>query len=138
MKQSSQSKKFMAIAAVFAMLATVSSAFVAHLLKDSFNAYQLAIFQTGVFYQFIHSLGLLGVGLVYFHLPHRYIKLSGNLFIIGIILFSGSLYLISMLQMKSLGIMTPIGGLAFVLGWLCLAIGVYQHDVTELDNSNQS
>lgn len=125
-----QSKKYIVVASIFAMIATLLSSYVVHLLKSKLTMYQLSIFQTGVFYQFIHSLALLGVGLTLTHFHSHLIKRAGNLFILGIILFSGSLYAISILQMRWIDFLTPIGGLSFIFGWLFLAIGVYK-DVPE-------
>ncbi len=115
--------------AFFAGLAVILGAFGAHALKAVLTAQQLATYETGVKYQFYHSLALLVAGLIYGFKPARGVKLSVTFFIIGILLFSGSLYAMTALQangqvgLGGLGILTPIGGLFFILGWLFLMIG---------------
>lgn len=133
-----QSKKFIALACVFAMFAILLNAFLAHMLKTKLNTYQLAVYQTGVFYQFIHSMALFGVGLSLVHYNHRFINLAGNLFFLGIILFSGSLYAISIFQLQSLTIAAPFGGLAFIFGWLFLAIGISKAKVESKEDETLS
>jgi uncharacterized membrane protein YgdD (TMEM256/DUF423 family) len=115
--------------ALFAALAVILGAFGAHALKAMLTEQQLLTFETGVKYQFYHSFALLIAGVIYGFKPASQIKLSSTFFIIGIILFSGSLYGMTALQMNGqaglggLGILTPIGGLFFILGWLMLLIG---------------
>lgn len=119
-------KPLIMIAALSAMIATLLGAFAAHSLNHFFTEYQMRVFQTGVLYQFIHSLAVLFIGILLFHIKHRFIQMSALLFLVGIVLFSGSLYLLSLLQFNALGMLTPFGGLAFILGWCLLAVGVYQ------------
>ncbi|WP_454783257.1 DUF423 domain-containing protein [Legionella sp. WA2022007384] len=119
-------KRFIAIGALSAMFATILGAFAAHGLKAQFSEYQMHIFQTGVFYQFIHSLALLFIGVILWNLNSRFIRISGWLFVIGILFFSGSLYLMSFMQVKALGMVTPIGGTCFIIGWLLLVLGIYK------------
>lgn len=119
-------KRFIIIAALSAMISTLLGAFAAHSLNHFFSDYQMRIFQTGVLYQFIHSIALLFIGILLLHINHPLIKRSGILFLVGIVLFSGSLYSLSLLQVNELGIITPFGGLAFILGWCLLAVGVYK------------
>ncbi|MEZ5016010.1 MAG: DUF423 domain-containing protein [Flavipsychrobacter sp.] len=120
------------VGAIFAMLAVVLGAFGAHSLKPVLTEAQLQTFETGVRYQFYHSFALLVVGITYQYLPFRLVKLAGLLFTIGILLFSGSLYIITALKMngsvglKSFGIITPIGGLFFIAGWVTLIIGFFK------------
>lgn len=115
--------------ALFAALAVILGAFGAHALKAVLTVQQLLTFETGVKYQFYHSFALLAAGLIYGFKPASQIKLASAFFIIGILLFSGSLYCMTALQMGGaaglggLGILTPIGGLFFILGWLFLFIG---------------
>lgn len=120
------SKPLIIIASLSAMIATLLGAFAAHGLSHFFTEYQMRIFQTGVLYQFIHSLAVLFIGILLFHIKHRFIQMSGLFFLVGIVLFSGSLYVLSLLQFTALGMVTPFGGLAFILGWCLLAVGVYQ------------
>lgn len=115
--------------ALFAALAVILGAFGAHALKAVLTEQQLFTFETGVRYQFYHSFALLAAGIIYGFKPTSQIKLASTFFIIGILLFSGSLYCITALQMNGqaglggLGILTPIGGLFFILGWLLLLLG---------------
>jgi uncharacterized membrane protein YgdD (TMEM256/DUF423 family) len=106
-------------------LAVILGAFGAHALRDLLSEEQLRVFHTAVEYQFYHSLALIAVGVVYEKFQNRWIRYSGYAFFIGIILFSGSLYLLTAFTSLSyFGIITPIGGLCFIAGWSCLTIGV--------------
>ncbi|WP_439860126.1 DUF423 domain-containing protein [Pseudomonas sp. MBLB4136] len=97
-------------------------AFAAHGLKARLSADHLAVFQTGSHYQLIHALALFGVALLALQAPGRLVNLAGALFVLGILLFSGSLYLLALSGYGRIGIVTPFGGLAFLGGWLCLAL----------------
>ena len=113
--------------AVGAGLSVALGAFAAHALKSRLPLEMLAVFQTGVQYQFYHSLGLILVGI----LIQRYqgsslLTASGLLMAAGILLFSGSLYVLSTTGIRSLGLITPIGGVAFIAAWLLLAVGVWR------------
>lgn len=116
--------------ALLAAIAVVLGAFGAHALKLILSPDQLQTFETGVRYQFYHSFALLATGIIYASFTNRQIKMAGTFFLIGIILFSGSLYLLTFLKLngdvglKGLGILTPIGGVFFILGWLFLLIGI--------------
>lgn len=101
-------------------------AFAAHGLKSKLSAEYLAVFQTGTHYQLIHALALFGVGLLALHAPGRLVNLAGGLFVMGILLFSGSLYLLTLSGVTKLGIVTPFGGLAFLGGWLCLGLAAWR------------
>lgn len=125
--QSRRFKWFMLIGIFYAMTATILGAFAAHALRTQFSDYQMHIFQTGIFYQFIHSLALLFVGLILWQSNTRILQVSGWLFIAGILLFSGSLYLLSLMQIKAIGVVTPFGGVCFIFGWLLLAVGIYKN-----------
>ncbi len=85
----------------------------------------LAIYKTGVEYQFYHALGLLLIGLIGFHIKSKYLSRAGLLIIIGMILFSGSLYVLTLSGIKAIGAITPIGGLSFIAGWILLAVAVW-------------
>ena len=107
------------------MLAVVLGAFGAHALKTRLGADLLGVYQTGVQYHFYHALGLLLVGIITHQFPPSlWIKTSGWLMFAGILLFSGSLYILSLTSLRWLGAVTPVGGLAFILAWLCLSIGI--------------
>ena len=105
------------IGACFACLAVVLGAFAAHGLKSKISTEDLAIFETGVRYQMYHSLGLILLGLIGFQTAQDIVFFPALMFIIGIIIFSGTLYLIPMTGLRWLGAVTPIGGTAFILGW---------------------
>jgi uncharacterized membrane protein YgdD (TMEM256/DUF423 family) len=87
----------------------------------------LAVYKTGVEYQFYHALGLLIIGLIGFHIDSKWLRRSGLLLTIGILIFSGSLYVLSLTGIKVIGAITPIGGVSFVAGWICLSIGILKH-----------
>ncbi|TWD99180.1 uncharacterized membrane protein YgdD (TMEM256/DUF423 family) [Pseudomonas sp. AG1028] len=97
-------------------------AFAAHGLKSRLSAEYLAVFQTGTHYQLIHALALLGVAILALVAPGRLVNLTGACFAIGILLFSGSLYALTLSGIAKLGIITPFGGLAFLAGWACLGL----------------
>lgn len=97
-------------------------AFAAHDLKNRLSADYLAVFQTGTHYQLIHALALLGAAILALIAPGRLVNLAGAFFAIGILLFSGSLYALTLSGIAKLGIITPFGGLAFLAGWACLGV----------------
>ncbi|MBV7562875.1 DUF423 domain-containing protein [Pseudomonas sp. sia0905] len=97
-------------------------AFAAHGLKSRLSAEYLAVFQTGTHYQLIHALALLGVAILTLVAPGRLVNLAGACFALGILLFSGSLYALTLSGIAKLGIITPFGGLAFLAGWACLGL----------------
>ena len=117
---------------VFAGLGIVIGAFGAHALKPLLSESQLQVFETGVRYQMYHSFALLTAGILSSAFPARPIKLASTFFLIGILLFSGSLYAMTLLNINGqvglggLGILTPIGGLFFILGWLMLLWAVFK------------
>jgi len=115
---------FLSLGSLFGLLAVIIGAFGAHGLEDSISAHALARYHTGVEYQFYHVAALLCLGtlsLKYDTTP-RLLKVSGVAFVAGIILFSGSLYLYALTGITKFGMVTPIGGLAFIAGWVCLLI----------------
>lgn len=101
-------------------------AFAAHGLKKQLSAEYLAVFQTGVHYQLIHALALFGVALLATRLDGRLVSAAGGLFTLGILLFSGSLYLLPLSGVGKLGIVTPFGGVSFLAGWLCLGLAAWR------------
>ncbi len=117
-------KIFFIIGALCAATAVAAGAFGAHALKTRLSPELLNVFETGVRYQMYHAFALLGTGLALNKWPGPLVQNAGWLFLLGILLFSGSLYSICLSEIKTLGIITPIGGLAFIGGWLCLALGV--------------
>ena len=122
-------KGFLKAAAISGAIAVILGAFAAHTLKEKLAPDALQIFETAVRYQFYHVFVLLAVGILYKDLACGCLKWSGRLFIIGQILFSGSLYVLTYtkyanLSMKWIGPITPIGGAAFIAGWVCLFIAL--------------
>ncbi|MCU1762661.1 DUF423 domain-containing protein [Pseudomonas sp. 14P_8.1_Bac3] len=120
---------FLMLAAFFGFTGVALGAFAAHGLKNRLTAEYLAIFHTGVTYQLVHTLALLGVALLATQIPGRLITWAGASFAIGILLFSGSLYVLTLTGISKLGIITPFGGLAFLVGWLCLGLAAWRLSV---------
>ena len=110
-----------AAGAIAALLAVVLGAFGAHALRDRLAPDLLTVFETGVRYHFYHALGLLAAAYAASRWPDGAAPLAGWLFIAGILLFSGSLYLLAVTNTRWLGAITPLGGLAFIAGWAALA-----------------
>jgi uncharacterized membrane protein YgdD (TMEM256/DUF423 family) len=121
---------FLMLAAFFGFTGVGLGAFAAHGLKNRLSAEYLAIFQTGVTYQLVHTLALLGVALLATQIPGRLVAWAGACFAIGILLFSGSLYVLTLTGVSKLGIVTPFGGLAFLAGWLCLGLAAWRLPLT--------
>ena len=103
-------------------LGVVLGAFGAHALKSMVSKDMLTVFETGVRYQMYHALALLAVGLAAQRWPGTWIQAAGWLFVAGIVIFSGSLYLMTFTGARWLGAITPLGGVAFILGWIALAL----------------
>lgn len=118
---------FLLLGAINGFLSVALGAFAAHGLKPRLGAYQLDIFQTGVTYQATHSLALLAVAIL-LHLQPNSSSLTwaGWSFFIGIILFSGSLYTLSLTNIKVLGAITPFGGVLFLVGWALIAVHAWK------------
>lgn len=114
------------LAALFGFSGVALGAFAAHGLKGRLSVEYLAVFHTGVQYQLVHALALLAVALLGAQLPGRLLAAAGSLFALGILLFSGSLYLLALSGIGKLGIITPFGGLAFLAGWLCLGLAAWR------------
>ncbi|MHA6492024.1 DUF423 domain-containing protein [Pseudomonas borbori] len=114
------------LSAVAGFTGVALGAFAAHGLKGRLSAEYLAVFQTGTHYQLIHALALFGVGLLALRAPGRLISVAGGAFALGILLFSGSLYLLTLTGTSALGIVTPFGGLAFLVGWFCLGAAAWK------------
>ena len=113
-------------AALLLMLAVILGAFGAHALRQSLSGEMLAVYKTAVDYHFIHALGLLVIAALLQHYPEsRMLFFSALSLILGIVLFCGSLYALSLTDLRMLGAITPVGGLAFITGWFLLAIGVF-------------
>jgi len=119
---------FFGLGSFFAGLAVILGAFGAHGLADKLTPDRLANFETAARYQMYHSLALLAVALAlaYFPAGAKSLQIGGWLFLAGILLFSGSLYILSISGIRWLGAVTPFGGVAFGLGWLMLLIAAWQ------------
>ncbi|MDH0747269.1 DUF423 domain-containing protein [Pseudomonas sp. GD03842] len=113
-------RTFLMLAAFFGFTGVGLGAFAAHGLKNRLTPEYLAIFQTGVLYQLIHALAIFGVALLAMQIQGRLVSYAGIAFTLGILLFSGSLYLMTLTGVSKLGIITPIGGLCFLIGWFIL------------------
>jgi uncharacterized membrane protein YgdD (TMEM256/DUF423 family) len=124
---------FLKTAALSGALAVLSGAFGAHALKKVLSDQNLAIFETAVRYQFYHTFALVAVGILFKEFPNNYMLWSGRLFCYGILIFSGSLYLLAILEaigqqgFKWLGAITPIGGLCLIAGWILMTVGIFQN-----------
>ena len=115
-------KIFLLLGSLAMMFAVGLGAFGAHGLKDKLSADMLAVYRTGVDYHFYHALGLLALGMIAAHLPEsELVKWSGALMAAGIVLFSGSLYLLALAGTRWLGAITPVGGAAWIVAWALLA-----------------
>lgn len=123
-------KGFLIWASALGALAVILGAFGAHKLKELAPPDVVSTFQTGVTYQFYHVFALLAVAILFTSFPGASLEWAGRCFIIGIILFSGSLYLLTALKiagnesLRAAGIITPIGGVFFIAGWICLLVSV--------------
>jgi uncharacterized membrane protein YgdD (TMEM256/DUF423 family) len=112
---------FLLIGSLSGMLAVILGAFGAHGLEQLVDAKMLQRFHTGVEYQFYHALALLAISILYKSIRNKYIVFAGYAFLLGMILFSGSLYLYVLTGIKGIAMITPIGGLSFIIGWGLLA-----------------
>ena len=119
-------RHFLLFGAISGFLTVAFGAFAAHGLKDVLSPAMLATFQTGVEYQGLHALALLIVGMLGRGANKTGLRLAGWSFVTGILLFSGSLYLLALTEIRWLGIITPFGGTAFLVGWAALAWHAYR------------
>jgi uncharacterized membrane protein YgdD (TMEM256/DUF423 family) len=115
---------FVTLAALSGLIAVAAGAFGAHALRERLSPEYLAVFETAARYQMYHALALLAVAWASTRWPGSLVQWSGWLFIIGTVLFSGTLYALALSGVRWLGAITPFGGLAFMAGWLCLALSV--------------
>ena len=116
---------FLTLGSLGMFLAVAAGAFGAHAFKKTLDPELLAVYQTAVHYHVYHALGLLVVGLLALHVPLTApLRWAGWLLVVGLVLFSGSLYMLSLTGMRGLGIITPFGGAAFLAAWLLLGIAV--------------
>jgi uncharacterized membrane protein YgdD (TMEM256/DUF423 family) len=116
---------FLFLGSIGMLLAVAMGAFGAHALKKTLTPDLLAVYQTAVNYHVYHALGLLAVGVLALHLPETaLLRWAGILLAVGVLVFSGSLYALSLSGIRGLGAITPFGGVALIAGWLLLAIAV--------------
>jgi uncharacterized membrane protein YgdD (TMEM256/DUF423 family) len=115
-------RTFLLIGALAGFVGVALGAFGAHALRTRLSPDMLGVFETGVRYQMYHALAVIATGLIVARMGGWLIVTAGWLFTAGIVLFSGSLYLLAFTGITMLGAITPIGGVAFLLGWACLAL----------------
>lgn len=126
---------FLKTATLLGVFSVALGAFAAHSLQQYISDYAVSIFETGVRYQFYHVFALLASGILYKEFKNKFIKGAGKLFIAGIILFSGSLYVLAFIKgavmpgFDWIGAITPFGGLCFITGWICLFLGMLRFKV---------
>jgi uncharacterized membrane protein YgdD (TMEM256/DUF423 family) len=119
-------RTFALIGSLLALLAVVFGAFGAHALRARLSPGDLAIFETGVRYQMYHALALFAVAWAVSRWPSGATTAAGWLFVVGVLVFSGSLYVLVLTGQRWLGAVTPLGGLALVCGWACLGWAIYR------------
>jgi uncharacterized membrane protein YgdD (TMEM256/DUF423 family) len=117
-----------ALGALVAGVAVAAGAFGAHALRARVEPDLLAVFETGARYQMYHGLALLGAAWVADRWPGPLPRAAGWCFLLGVLLFSGSLYALALSGVRMLGAVTPLGGIAFLAGWTCLALAPGRHD----------
>lgn len=121
------SKTFLMIGTLNAFVCIALGAFGAHGLKQILSSDMLTVYHTGVQYHFYHAFGLLIIGFLLMHFPNsRLIPIAGWLMLLGIILFSFSLYVLSISGIRGLGIITPFGGVSFLSAWLLLTYAIWK------------
>lgn len=122
-----QGSVFMVLGAMFALLSVAAGAFGAHALKSILDPEMLIVYETAAKYQMYHALGMFVVAWQVSRLPHSRVALAGWCFCLGILLFSGSLYIVAGWGMKYVGAITPLGGVAFLAGWAILGWTAWRH-----------
>ena len=119
-------KGYIIIASLFAALAILFGAFGSHALKERLSAQSLEVYDIATRYLMFHALGIFLIALLGFQLPKESLEIPVIMMIVGTSIFSGSLYLLVMLDFKKLGMVTPIGGLLLIVSWLLLAYNTYK------------
>jgi uncharacterized membrane protein YgdD (TMEM256/DUF423 family) len=120
------SARTLATAGALLALATVFGAFGAHALKSQLAPDRLQVYETAVRYHFFHALGLLGIGITLRFVDAAPLRWAAMLVLVGIVLFSGSLYALTFGAPRAVGPVTPVGGVALIAGWICFAAGVWR------------
>jgi len=119
-------KSFVIIGAALSAIGVALGAFGSHSLKAKINPEQLIVYDIATRYLMYHALGILALGILAYNVPDSAVKIPGVIMLIGIFLFSGSLYLISLKGLTNLGIITPFGGIAFIASWILLAVNIFR------------
>lgn len=111
-------KLFLLAGTLFGAIGVALGAFGAHALRKTLSPELLSAYQTGVLYQFVHALALIAVALAAKDLAGPLLNAAGAFFLIGVVFFSGSLYVLALTSIRFVGVITPVGGFAFMAGWL--------------------
>jgi len=121
----SMERTFLLIGALAGLLGVALGAFGAHGLRARLSPEMLAVFETGVRYQMYHALALLALGAMGHAVSGRWVTVAGWAFTTGIVIFSGSLYVLALTDLRVLGAITPLGGVAFLIGWAAIVVAVF-------------
>ena len=119
-------KTYIIIGALLSAIGVVIGAFGSHSLKTKLNPEELVIYDIATRYLMYHAIGIISLGILAYNVPASVVEIPIIIMLIGIVLFSGSLYLISIKGYTKLGIITPIGGTAFIISWVLLAINIFK------------
>ena len=119
-------KSYIAIGAILSGIGILFGAFGSHSLKSKLSPEQLMVFDIATRYLMYHAIGIFCIGILGYSVPESAVKIPVIIMLVGILLFSGSLYLISIKGFTKLGIITPIGGTAFIVSWVLLALNIYK------------
>jgi len=130
--------RILIIGAVMAGIGVAAGAFGAHGLRPILSEKMMAVFETGVRYHLVHAMAMLIAGLSAHWFSRRVFLKAGWSFFLGIFIFSGSLYALALTDTRTLGMLTPLGGLAFLIGWGFLAWGYWKSPLSPLPSSSKS
>ena len=119
-------KTYIIVGALLSAIGVIIGAFGSHSLKTKLNPEELVIYDIATRYLMYHSIGIISLGILAYNVPDSVVEIPIIIMLIGIILFSGSLYLISIKGYTKLGIITPFGGTAFIVSWVLLAINIFK------------
>ena len=119
-------KSYIVIGAILSAIGILFGAFGSHSLKSKLNPEQLIVFDIATRYLMYHAIGIFSIDILAYSVPEYVVKIPVIIMLVGILLFSGSLYLISIKGFTKLGIITPIGGTAFIVSWVLLALNIYK------------
>ena len=119
-------KTYIIIGALLSALGIALGAFGSHSLKTKLNPEELVIYDIATRYLMYHAIGIISLGILAYSVPDNIVEIPIIIMIIGIVLFSGSLYLISIKGYTKLGVITPLGGTAFIVSWVLLAINIFK------------